>query len=159
MIGLMNSNKNLNIIFQHIRYKSNITNRGFNRAKNITLSDALLPKSSTNDSLRNLVLVMDCHPNFRDIAKLIMDHLAILYESPCMKNVFSNNKTRIRTGFRKTKNLKDLLVPSALPDLHRADTLNIDAIGCFQCNRKVDERLAMLATIKKNQKCGYRKKL
>ena len=54
-----------------------------------------------------------------------------------MKKVFSNDKTRIRTGFRRTKNLKDLLVPSALPDLNRTDTLNSDVAGCFRCDRKV----------------------
>ena len=107
------------------------------RNSHITRSDALLPKSSANDSLQNLVLVMDYHPNFRGIPKLIRDHLSILYESPCMKKVFSNDKTRIRTGFRRTKNLKDLLVSSGLPDLNRVDTLNSDVIGCFRCNRKV----------------------
>ena len=80
---------------------------------------------------------MDYHPSFKDIPKLTRDHLSILYESPRMKKVFSNNKTRIRTGFCRTKNLKDLLVPSALPDLNRVDTLNSDATGYFRCNRKV----------------------
>ena len=123
--------------FQRRQYNNNIINKGFNRAKNITRSDALLSKSSTNDSLQNLVLVMDYHPNFRDIPKLIRDHLSILYESPRMKKVFSNDKTHIRTGFRRTKNLKDLPVPSALPDLNRVDTLNSDVVGRFRCNRKV----------------------
>ena len=77
------------------------------------------------------------HTNFRDIPKLIRDYLSILYESPRMKKVFSNDKTRKRTCFLRTKNLKDLLVPSALLDLNRVDTLNNDASGCFQCNRKV----------------------
>ena len=80
---------------------------------------------------------MDYHPNFRDIPKLIRDHLSILSESPRMKKVLSNDKTRIRTDFRRKKNLKDLLVPSALPDLNRAYTLNSDVVGCFRCNRKV----------------------
>ena len=124
--------------FQCRRY-NNIINKGFKRAKNIACSDALLPKPSTIDSLQNLVLVMDYHPNFRDIPKLIRDNLSILYESPCMKKkkVFSNDKTRIRTGFHRTKNLKDLLVPSALPDLNRTDTSNSDVVGCFRCDRKV----------------------
>ena len=74
--------------------------------------------------------------NFRDIPKL-RDHLSFLYESPCMKKVFSNDKTGIRTSFRKTKNLKVLLVPLALPDLNRTDTLNSDVIGCFLCDCKV----------------------
>ena len=91
----------------------------------------------TNDSLQNLVLVMDYHPNFRDIPNFIRDHLSILYESPPMKKVFSNDKTHIRTGFRRMKTLKNLLVPSALPDLNRVDTLNSDVVGCFRCNCKV----------------------
>ena len=123
--------------FQRRQYNNNIINKGFKRAKNITCSDALLPKPSTNDSLQNLVLVMDYHPNFRDIPKLIRDHLSILYESPRMRKVFSNDKTRIRIGFRRMKNLKDLLVPSALPDLNRVDTLNSDVVSCLRCNRKV----------------------
>ena len=123
--------------FKFRQYNNNIINKGFKRAKNIARSDALLPKPSTIDSLQNLVRVMDYHPNFRDIPKLIRDHLSILYESPCMKKVFSNDKTRIRTGFRRTKNLKDLLVPSALPDLNRTYTLNSEVVGCFRCDRKV----------------------
>ena len=71
-------------------------------ANNIARFDALLPKPSTIDSLQNLVLVMDYHLNFRDIPKLIRDHLSILYESPCMKKVFSDDKTHIRTGFHVT---------------------------------------------------------
>ena len=54
-----------------------------------------------------------------------------------MKKVFSNDKTRIRTSFRRTKTLKDLLVPSALPDLNRTDNLNSDVVGYFRCDRKV----------------------
>ena len=123
--------------FQRRRYNNNIINKGFKRAKNIARSDALLPKPSTIDSLQNLVLLMDSYPNFRDIPKLIRDHLSILYESPRMKKVFSNDKTRIRTGFRRTKTLKDLLVPSALPDFNRTDNLNSDVVGCFRCDRKI----------------------
>ena len=51
-----------------------------------------------------------------------------------MKKVFSNDKTYIRTGFRRTKNLKDLLVLLALHDLNKVYTLNSDATGCFGCN-------------------------
>ena len=54
-----------------------------------------------------------------------------------MKKVFSNDKTRIRTCVCRTKNLKDLLVPSALPYLNRVDSLNSDIVGCFRYNRKV----------------------
>ena len=77
------------------------------------------------------MLVMDYHPNFRDIPTRIRDHLSVLYQSPSIEKVFSNDKTRIRTGFRRTKNLKDLLVPSVLPDLNRVDTLNSDCHRLF----------------------------
>ena len=123
--------------FQCRRYNNNIINEGFKRAKNIARSDALLPKPSTIDSLQNLVLVMDYHPNFRDIPKLIRDDLSILCESPRMKKVFSNDKTCIKTGFSRTKTFKYLLVPSALPDLNRTDNLNSDVVRCFRCDCKV----------------------
>ena len=80
---------------------------------------------------------MDYHPNFRDVPKLIKDHLQILYESPRMKKVFSSSKTCIRTGFRRTKNLKDLPVPSALPDVNSVESVISDVLGCFRCDRKV----------------------
>ena len=54
-----------------------------------------------------------------------------------MKNVVSSNKTCIRTGFQRTKNLKDLLVPSALHDVNSAESIRSDALGCFRCDRKV----------------------
>ena len=119
------------------RYSNKIINKGFNRAINITCSDTLLHKSRAPDNFKNLVLVMDYHPNFRDVPKLIKDHLQILYESPRMKKVFSSNKTCISTGFRRTKNLKDLLVPSALPDVNSAESISSDALSCFRCDRKV----------------------
>ena len=65
-----------------------IINNGFNKAKNITRSSALLLKSRAPDNLKKLVLVMDYHVNYRDIPKLIKDHLSIVYESPRMKKGF-----------------------------------------------------------------------
>ena len=118
-------------------YSNKIINKGFNRAINITCSDALLPKSRAPDNFKNLVPVMDYYPNFRDVPKLIKDHLQILYESPRMKKVISSNKTCIRTGFRRTKNLKDLLVPSTLPDVNSAESGSSDALGCFRCDQNV----------------------
>ena len=53
------------------------------------------------------------------------------------EKVFSSSKTCIRTGLRRTKNLKDLLVPLALPDVNSADSVSSDALGCFRCDRKV----------------------
>ena len=73
-------------------------------------------------------------PTFRDVPKLIKDHLQILYESPCMKKVFSSNKTCIGTGFWRIKNWKDLLVPAVLSDVNSAESSSSDALGCFRCD-------------------------
>ena len=130
MIGFMSNYKTLNNILDAVI-------RSSTRAINITCSDALLPKSRAPDNFKNLVLVMDYHPNFRDVPKLIKDQSQILYESPHIEKAFSSNKTCIRTGFQRTKNLKDLLVPSALPDVNSTESISSDALGCFQCDQKV----------------------
>ena len=101
--------------FKRRKYKNSVIRKGFVQAKNTSRSDALLSISITNDTRRNLVLIMDYHPNLKDFPKLIKNHLPTLYESPRMRKVFSHDKVQIRTGFRRTKNLKDLLVPSSLP--------------------------------------------
>ena len=101
--------------FKRRRYKNSIIRKGFDQAKNTSRSDDLLSESITNDTRRNLVLIMDYHPNLKDLPKLIKNHLPTLYESPSMRKVFSDDKVQIRTGFRRTKNLNDLLVPSSLP--------------------------------------------
>ena len=85
----------------------------------------------------HLVLVMDYHPNLKDLPKLIMNHLPTLYESPRMRKLFSDDKVQIRTGFHRTKNLKDLLVPSSLPDTEQENCTDSDNIGCYRCHRRV----------------------
>ena len=62
----------------------------------------------------NFTLILDYHPNFNGLPLLIRDHLKILFECPRMRKVFSQDKTCIRTGFRRTKNLKDMLVKSSV---------------------------------------------
>ena len=114
MIGLTNNLKNTTSFFKCRKYKNSVIRKGFDQAKNILRSEALLSKSITNDTKRNLVLIMDYHPNLKDLPKLIKNHLPTLYESPRMRKVFSDDKVQIRTGFRRTKNLKDLLVPFQL---------------------------------------------
>ena len=88
-----------------------------------------LPKSRIDDTRRNLVLVMDYHPNLEDLPKLINNHLPTLYESPRMRKLFSNDKIKIRTGFRRTKNLKDLLVLSSLRDTDQENCTDSDNIA------------------------------
>ena len=119
------------------KYKDSVIRKGFDQARNTSRSDALLCKSLTNDSKRNLVPVMDYHPYLKHIPKLIKNHLPTLHESPRMRKVFSDDKVQIRTGFRRTKNLKDLLVPSSLPVADQDTSINSGSIGCHRCHRQV----------------------
>ena len=80
---------------------------------------------------------MDYHPNLKDLPKLIKNHLPTLYESPRMRKVFSDDKVHIRIGFRRTKNLKDLLVPSSLRVADQENSINSGIIGCYRCHRQV----------------------
>ena len=93
------------------KYKNTVITKGFHQARNTSRSNALLSKSRTNDTKPT----KDYHPDLKDLPKLIKNHSPTLYESPRMRKVFRDDKVQIRTGFRITKNLKDLLVPSSLP--------------------------------------------
>ena len=119
------------------KYKNSVIRKGFDQATNTSRSNALLPKSLTNDTKRNLILVMDYQPDLKNLPKLIKNHLPTLYESPRMRKVFSDDKVQIRTGFRRTKNLKDLLVPSSLPVADQETSINSGSIGCYRCHRQV----------------------
>ena len=123
--------------FKCRKYKNSVIRKGFDQAKNTSRPDALLSKSITNDTRRNLVLIMDYHPNLKDLPKLIKNHLPTLYESQHMRKVFSDHKVQIRTGFRRTKNLKDLLVPSSLPVADQENSINSGIIGCNRCHQQV----------------------
>ena len=119
------------------RRKYSVIRKSFDQARNTPRSNASLPKSRTIDTRRNLVLVMDYHPNLKDLPKLTKSHLPTLYESPRMRKLFSDDNVQIRTGFRRTKNLKDLLVPSSLPDTVQENWTDSDNIGCYRCHRRV----------------------
>ena len=54
-----------------------------------------------------------------------------------MRKLFSNDKIQIRTGFRRTKNLKDLLVPSSLSDIVQKNCTDSDNIGIDAIDRYV----------------------
>ena len=92
-------------------------------------------------------------PNVKDIPQLNRDHL-----SPRIKKVSSNDKIRIKTGFCRAKNLKDLLVLSAFPDLNILHTLNSDAIDCCQCNRKACDACHNFYTHQKGSEVWFQEK-
>ena len=122
------------IYFKRRNYRNCVIHEGFDKARNIPRSQALKPKTASDQTVRNFALILDHHPNFNGLPLLIRDHLKILFESPRLRKVFSQDKTCIRTGFRRTKNLKDLLVKSSVQPV---TTPQIDNPGCFKCHRKV----------------------
>ena len=73
---------------------------------------------------------MDYHPNLKDLPKLMKNHLSTLYESPRMRKVF-RDKVQISTGLRRTKNLKDLLVPSSHSVADQENSINSGITGCY----------------------------
>ena len=123
--------------FKCRKYKYSVIRKGFDQARNTLRSNALSRKSRANDTRRNLVLIIDYRPNLKDLPKLIENHLPTLYESPCMRKLFSNGKVQIRIGFHGTKNLKDLLVPSSLPDIIQENCTDSDNIGCYRYHRQI----------------------
>ena len=108
--------------------------KGFDKARDICRSQALRLKTASDQAVHNFALILDYHPNFNGLPLLIRDHLKILFESPHMRKVFSQDNTRFRTGFCRTKNLKDMLVKSSVQPV---TTPQIDNPGCFKCHRKV----------------------
>ena len=120
--------------FKRRYYKNCVMQKGFDKARNIPRSPALRPKTASDQSVRNFALILDYHPNFNGLPLLVRDHLKILFESPCMRKVFSQDNTCIRTGLCRTKNLKDMLVKSSVQPV---TTPLIYYPGCFKCHRKV----------------------
>ena len=101
--------------------------KGFDKARNIPRSHALKPETAFDQTVRNFSLILDYHPNLNGLPLLIRDHLKILFESLRMRKVFCQDKTCIRKGFRRTKNLKDMVVKSSVQPV---TTPQIDNPGC-----------------------------
>ena len=57
--------------FKRRKYKDSVISKGFDQARNTPRSNALLRKSRANDTRRNLVLIMDYHPNLRTFQSLL----------------------------------------------------------------------------------------
>ena len=88
--------------FKRRKYKNSVIRKGFDQAKNTSRSDTL-SESITNDTRRNLVLVMDYHPNLKDLPNNL---LPTLYESPRMRKVFSDDKVKLGLVFAEQRILR-----------------------------------------------------
>ena len=68
--------------FKRRNYKNCVIQKGFDKARNIPRSQALRPKTASDQSVRNFALILDYYPNFNGLPLPIRDHLKILFESP-----------------------------------------------------------------------------
>ena len=63
--------------FKHRNYKNYVIHKGFDEA----WSQALKPKTVSDQTVCNFALILDYHLNFNGLPLLIRDHLKILFES------------------------------------------------------------------------------
>ena len=77
--------------------------------------EARLTKNPKNHNNNKIVFNSDYHPAFKNVGAIIRKHLPILNKSARMKKIFDPNNTCILTGFRRHKNLKELLSPASFP--------------------------------------------
>ena len=69
------------------------------------------------------------------MTSIIRKRLPILNKSARMKEIFDPSNTHILTGFRRYKNLKELLSPTSFPNTHRKQQPPPNA-GCQKCKKK-----------------------
>ena len=76
----------------------------------------------------------DHHPTLRNLGSIIKRHLPILYKSVAMKETFNPNKICIMTGFRRHKNLKEILSPAASLLIKTSKSYKIPAVKTAKRN-------------------------
>ena len=114
-------------------YKRNRVLKQFQKA-NFFSRETLLTKQPNISSNKKIVLDLDYHSTLRNVGSIIKCHLPILYKSVAMKETFNPDKTRIMIGFRRHKNLKEILSPAVFPT-NKNKQVVLDT-GCKKCNKK-----------------------
>ena len=55
------------------------------------------------------------HPALRNVGAIFLQYLPILFKSTAMEQALNSNGARIMVGYRRHKNLKEILSPAANP--------------------------------------------
>ena len=97
--------------------------------------EVALTKTPKNHSSNKIAFNLDFHPAFKSVGAIIREHLPILNKSVRTKEMFDPITTRILTGFRRHKNLKELLSPASFPNTHRKQQPLPNA-GCQKYKKK-----------------------
>ena len=79
---------------------------------------------------------LDYHPAFKNVGAIIRKHLPILNKSARMKEIFDPSNTRILTGFKRHKNLEELLSLASFPNTHKKQQPPPNA-GFQKCKKSV----------------------
>ena len=93
-------------------YSSRLINTQINKALSIPRSEALKPTDNSKDTLDRVPLAVTYHPSLPGISKILQLHLPLLHSSTKCKKAIP--KLPI-VAYRRSTNLKDLLVRSTLP--------------------------------------------
>ena len=117
----------------HLGYKRKKVKKQFQKA-NFFSRETLLTKQPKISSNKKIVLNLDYHPTLRNVGTITKRHLPILYKPVAMKETFNPDKTRIMIGFRRHKNLKEILSPAAFPT-NKNKQVVLDTC-CKKCNKK-----------------------
>ena len=89
--------------FKRRNYENCVIQKEFDKVKNMSRSQTLKPKTASDQNVPNFSLILDYHPNFSGLPLLIRDHLKILFESPYMRKVFSQDKHASKQAFVELK--------------------------------------------------------
>ena len=124
-------------------YNQDIITSAFERAENISREDLL--KYKIKDKNERVPLVLTYYPKLAKTSSLIHKHLPTLHSSDRLKNVFPEPPL---CSFRRTRNLKDLLVNVAIPIVHEDDPSTSHPPGFTKCpSKNVSSALSLMKAL------------
>ena len=93
-----------------------------------------IDQKTINSSDNKVIFNLDYHPALRNVAAILCQFLPILFKSTAMEQAFNSNGARIMVGYRRHKNLKEILSPAAYP---KTNTLKPPPnVACNKCKSK-----------------------
>ena len=119
-------------------YKGYLLNQGlssklvkdqFSKASAIFRNDLL--RTRGKEAKKLIPFVITFNPNLPDVGNIVRKHLFILQSNPKLKELFSRGS--VIPAFRRSKNLKELLVPSRFKIAEEGQTSHHNN-GCFECD-------------------------
>ena len=107
------------------QYPEHIVQKALMRARSVTRSEALTPKTLGENEER-AVAVIPYHPHNLPVCKILRDNFSLLQQDPDLKEVFAKPPL---IAFQRDKSLRDMLVKSKL----KPQTSHSAPLGCRPC--------------------------